>query len=243
MGLSGLQQPPTDGGLSLEQLNEAFAEMLGGGSDPYTAVPAPVGIDDTLIDPGPVTEPDSVAEGEHDEACEITPRSIFEAMLFVGHPQNEPLTSTKVASLMRGVRAAEIDDLVRELNEMYVGEGRPYEIVSVGEGYRLALRDKFEPVRNLFYGRVRQHRLSPAALEVLSVVAYHGAIAADEVTRLRGAPSGAVLSQLVRRQLLSVEKTDTKPRQLIFRPTKRFLELFGLVSLDDLPRSSDIDKR
>ncbi len=63
-------------------------------------------------------------------------------MLFVGHPQNEPLTNKQVASLMRGVRPSEIDALVRELNRDYRARGCPYWIVAEGAGYRLALRDE-----------------------------------------------------------------------------------------------------
>jgi len=240
VNLGGLAPPEADAGLSLDQLNQAFASMLGGGADPYAPVIEPV---EEIAVGEPPPETWQSAESTSDDDCEITPRSIFEAMLFVGHPQNEPLTSAKVAGLMRGVRPAEIDELVVELNDLYRRENRPYQVASRGEGFELVLRDEFAPVRNLLQGRVRQHRLSAAALEILSLVAYHNAISADEINRLRGIHSNAVLNQMVRRQLLSVEKTDTKPRQLIYRTTKRFLELFGLSSLDDLPKSQDIDRR
>ena len=49
----------------------------------------------------------------------MTPRTIFEAMLFVGGPDSQPISSQQVAALMRGVRAAEIDEIARELNEEY----------------------------------------------------------------------------------------------------------------------------
>jgi segregation and condensation protein B len=230
---------PTDEGLSLDQLNQAFAQMLGTGDDPYTPAKDP---EPTTPEAAPL-EIEPPSHRDDDDTCAITPRNILEAMLFVGDANNEPLAAAKVAKLMRGVRPAEIDDLVQELNAEYIAQGRPYEILSIGEGYRLALRESFSAVRQLVFGKTRQHKLAPAALEVLSIVAYHGAVAADEVSKLRNTPSGSILAQLVRRQLLSVEKTDTKPRQLIYRTTRRFLDLFGLSSLDDLPRSQDIDKR
>lgn len=230
---------PDDQGLSLEQLNQAFAQMLGTGDDPYTPAkdPEPAAVD------APPLDYESPSATEDDDNCAITPRNILEAMLFVGDSHNTPLAAAKVAKLMRGVRPAEIDELVNELNQEYREQNRPYEIRSEGDGYRIALRESFASVRQLVFGKTRQHRLAPAALETLSIVAYHGAISADEVNKLRNSPSGPILNQLVRRQLLSVEKTDTKPRQLIYRPTRRFLDLFGLSSLDDLPRSQDIDNR
>ena len=239
--VQAMPEPPAaleDQGLSLDQLTEAFAQMLGSGSDPYVAAPEPA---DAML--GGVEAPLEPLPAADDDSCEITPRSILEAMLFVGHPQNEPLAAEKVAGLMRGVRSAEIDELVIELNAEYEREGRPYHIASIGDGYRLNLRDEFIPLRDQFFGRSRQHRLSTAALEVLSLVAYQNAISGEEVNKLRGSASGAILAQLVRRQLLSVERTETKPRQMIYRTTKRFLELFGLASLDDLPRGQDLDRK
>jgi segregation and condensation protein B len=77
----------------------------------------------------------------------------------------------------------------------------------------------------------------------LSVVAYNEPLTADEVSRLRGAPSGAVLTQLVRRRLLRIERAETAPRTAHYRTTPRFLELFGLGCLADLPTSQELDHK
>jgi segregation and condensation protein B len=222
LGLETFQQPLPDQGLSLHDLSQAFAGMMGAGEDPY-AEPAP--------------------EEDQDDACEVSPRSILEAMLFVGSRDNQPLSSARVAGMMRGVRAVEIDELVRELNQQYDANGCPYRICSEADGYRLLLREEFSRIRDKFYGRQRQARLSPAAIEVLSIIAYQGSQTSEEVHRLRGTPSGAILSQLVRRQLLRIERDPAAPRSPRYHTTARFLELFGLESLDDLPRSQEVDKR
>ncbi len=228
--------PPSDDGLSLDKLNQAFAEMLGG-DDPYSApVEPPLS---EVEEPIAAEQPDPT----HDDACPITPQTILEAMLFVGHPQNEPLSMARVAGLMRGVRASELDEAIVELNRRYDSEGRPYRIVSEGDGYRLTLRDEFAPLREQFYGKVRESRLSTAAVEVLSLVAYNESLTLEEVNKLRGTPSGPLLNQMVRRQLLSVEPVEGHARQVRYKTTQRFLDLFGLQSLDDLPRSQDLEKR
>lgn len=228
--------PPSDDGLSLDKLNQAFAEMLGG-DDPY-ATPSEVSLGEA-DEPRAAEQPDPT----HDDDCPISPQTILEAMLFVGHPQNEPLSMARVALLMRGVRATELDEAIVELNRRYEAEGRPYRIVSEGEGYRLTLCDEFAPLREQFYGKVRESRLSTAAVEVLSLVAYNESLTADEVNKLRGTPSGPLLNQLVRRQLLRVEPVEGHARQVCYKTTQRFLDLFGLQSLDDLPRSQDLEKR
>ncbi|MGE0537667.1 MAG: SMC-Scp complex subunit ScpB [Pirellulales bacterium] len=244
------------GGLSLDQLGAAFAQMLEHGHDPYTGKADP---SDAVVyrsaaeaELEPALDPEQAA-GVGDGLCQVTPLSIVEAMLFVGSPTNEPLTAQRIASLMRGVRPGEIDELVRELNESYTANRCPYEIVGTGAGYRLALRGEFDALRTRVLHRGRQARLSESATEVLAVVAYNEPLTADEVDKLRGRPSGTLLRQLLRRQLLILERPDdetqnsavanrprTAPR---YRTTPRFLELVGIESLADLPKAQEIDKR
>lgn len=242
-GLETFRQPAESGGISLDQLNAAFAQMLEKGSIPYSAptvdAPGPAVVlgDQRLQEAWAAEEPREPAD------CPVTPRGILEAALFVGNPANEPLRPEQIAQHMRGVRPAEIDDLVAELNAEYRANGCPYSIESVGGGYRLTLRPQFEEIRDRCYSRQRRVRLSAAAIEVLSIVAYSQPITTSEVDRLRGKSSGAILRQLVRRQLLEAERTDTPARALSFRTTERFLELFGLSRIEELPRSEEIDRR
>ncbi|MGC3967184.1 MAG: SMC-Scp complex subunit ScpB [Pirellulales bacterium] len=245
-GLEAVAAPADqpDEGLSLDSLSAAFAEMLGQGSDPYeeaaaeaAAAPKP---DDPVAQLAEELLPPETSLEEQDAACEISPLTIVEAMLFVGDPEQSAISAAWLAGLMRGVRPEEIDAAVRTLNERYVEQNCPYEIVSEDAGYRLALRPELGAVRDKVFGRNRAARLSQAAVEVLAVVAYRGGLTADQVSALRGHPSGAILKQLLRRQLLRLERPDGTPRkEAKFVTTRRFLELFGLESLDDLPRSHD----
>lgn len=224
-----------DQGLSLEELGEAYAALL----NPQQADPYPEDEESAPPDATAVAddaEPLRVLAGSDDEACQITPRTILEAILFVGHPLGEALTSEKIASLMRGVTAAEIDDLAAELNEAYAAEGRPYAIRSVGAGYQLVLRDEFGSLRDSFYGKVREARLSQTAIDVLAIVAYNQPVTHEEIDRVRGRDSGPILSQLVRRDLIAIERPADKKTRPVYRTTERFLDLYNLVSLDDLPQ-------
>jgi segregation and condensation protein B len=223
-----------DQGISLEELSESFAQLIGEDKPPPAT--------DTESDVESSADDADETELSLDDQCPTTPKTILEAMLFVGHPSNEPLTSRMAASLVRGVSPTEIDELVRELNEDYEATMAPYRVVSAGAGYRLALLSKFEGLRERFYGRIRQTRLSQSAIDILALVAYNQPISKDRVNELRQKPSGAILTQLVRRQLLEIERVDTKPRQTLYRTTPRFLELFGIETLEDLPRSQEMDK-
>ncbi len=200
--------------------------------------------EETTEEGGDTEASSSEEEGFGDEAVEVSPRTILESMLFVGHPKNEPLEPSRAASLMRNVAPEEICSLIDELNEEYDQSSAPYTIVATGGGYRMVLRDAFESIRARFYGKVRESRLSQAAIDVLAVVAYRQPITSEEVQKIRGTDSGSVLSQLVRRELLSVERQIREKRRVkLYRTTDRFLTLFELDSLDDLPTTEEIDYR
>jgi segregation and condensation protein B len=202
--------------------------------------PSPEAAEQDTAAPEESPEADAVPE---DEVCPISPLTILEAMLFVGNPSNEPLSAARAAELMRGVEAEEIPPLVDQLNRRYEENSCPYEIVSQGVGYRLALRPTFGSLRNRFYGRVREAQLSQAAVDVLAIVAYRQPLTSEQVAKLRDRPSGALLTQLVRRQLLRIERRKGKPRKVFYHTTDRFLQLFGLESIEDLPQAEDLEKR
>jgi segregation and condensation protein B len=237
--------PPFDSqpqGISLDELAAAFAQVMGveprrpaESTAAKNAEPAAVSAD-TPVAPA-AESPQPVA----DDACPISPRTIFEAMLFVGNRENRPLSVARAAELMRDVQADEIPPLIDELNRRYAADNCPYEIAGEGDGCRLTLRREHHPLRNRFYGRIREARLSQAAIDVLALVAYQQPIAGEKIGRLRGRPSRHVLAHLVRRGLLRIERPDAKPRTPHYLTTDRFLKLFNLQSLDDLPRSEDPD--
>lgn len=246
LGLSGFGDVSGDQGLSLEKLSESFARLLRQGDEPYGAedeaeADAIGDVEDVRgATPGEVAFAENPCDDD-DHACPVTPRSILEAILFVGHPENEPLASQQIASLMRGVRATEVDELVCELNQAYTAEGCPYYIDSAAAGYRLALRPVYASLRAKFYSKIRQAKLSQSAIDVLAIVAYHQPVAGEQVNKLRGRPTGSILTQLVRRRLLRIERRDDTRHTAQYYTTDRFLDLFGLESLEDLPRGQELE--
>jgi len=242
LGLRSFQKPGLEEGLSLDSISQAFAAMLATGDDPYRA-PDAADSDPLLGSANEASAPrtDTNSNTLADEEREISPRTILEAMLFVGTADNRPLDSQQVAGMMRGVRAAEIDELVKDLNCRYLEEGRPYQILAEGAGYRMMLRDEYAFLRERLYGRPRAARLSPAAVEVLAVVAYNEPVTADQVAQMRGTASGPILAQLVRRELLRLERSVERPHSIRYYTTPRFLSLFGLTDLKDLPRSREVE--
>ncbi|MFW5693454.1 MAG: SMC-Scp complex subunit ScpB, partial [Thermoguttaceae bacterium] len=223
--------PSSQPGISLEALTEAFAQAMGGPPAPSEDAPpaANVPADREEAEVDAAGDLDAASEtSEQDAACPVCPRSILEAMLFVGRPGGRPLGVQEAAAPMRGVEPGEIPSLVDELNRRYRAHGCPYEIQSERGGYRLALRRPFHALRDRFHGRIREARLSQAAIDVLAIVAYEQPLTAEQISQLRGKPSGHIIRQLVRRRLLRIERPEADPRAAVYRTTDRFLTLFGL---------------
>jgi segregation and condensation protein B len=245
-------EPRRQEGISLDELAQAFAQVMGAAprsqpgaeqaeQSPAASDQASGVVQETLEAESGSAEQPSIPPAPED-ACPVSPLSILEAMFFVGNRDNQPLTAAKAAELMRDVAAEEIPHLIDELNQRYAADNCPYHIVGEGEGYRLTLRKKHWALRNKFYGRIHEVRLSQAAIDILAIVAYQQPLTGERVSRMRGKPSSHILIQLVRRGLLRIERPEGKRRTPHYYTTERFLRLFNLRSLDDLPRSEDTPK-
>lgn len=203
-------------------------------SDAADAPSAPVGeLLDSAHEP---SNADSDKSSTTADACPVNPKTILEALLFVGLPESS-ISNRLAASLIRGVSPDEIDQLVDQLNQSYEVDHSPFRIGRDADGLRLTLVDELDPIRQRVLGPIRESRLGSAAIEVLAVVAYHQPVTTDDVDRLRNRHSGPVLNLLVRRELLKVERDPENRRVRRFRTAPRFLELFGLDSIEDLPQA------
>ncbi len=145
--------------------------------------------------------------------------------------------------MMRGVRSAEIEQLVAELNEIYAADGHVMRIVASGEGYRMQLGEQFSHIADRFYGRVREIKLTQAAIDCLAIVAYRPGITREEIDLQRGQPCSAIINQLVRRQLVEVKREGAKKNRVTrYYPTQRMLKLAGMESLEELPLAEDFER-
>ncbi len=202
-----------------EDLGRTYAAMLGDAGWQVDESAAPV-----------------VAE---EPAAPPPPMRIIEALLFVG---GDPLTAKRAREIVRGLNEDQFDAAIAQLNADYRRQARPYAIQLDGAGWILTLRSRYRSLIEKLYGGVREARLSSMAIDVLAVVAYRQPITKSEVDTIRGADSGSLLRQLVRRGLIQVAFGVDKPKDVGYATTPRFLELFGLASLDDLPKTHDLQQ-
>lgn len=161
---------------------------------------------------------------------------VIEALLFVG---NEPLAPDRVLAAFPSITAAEFLQAIRKLTYRYETQNRPYQIRRAGGGYVLELRPRF---RENLRARARVDRgvkLPRPVVEVLSLVAYRQPITKEEMEALSGSdPSGAI-RQLLRRGLIERQSKE-KGVSPTFVTTQRFLELFQIESLEELPSSEEL---
>jgi segregation and condensation protein B len=182
----------------------------------------------------------SVSEREPPALPRVQPAKVIEAALFVG---GMPLTAKKLCSLLRDEFDREfIERTIDELNLRYDDENRPYEIRLDEGGYLMVLRTEFESVRNKSYGfGPKEVRLSQEALEVLALVAYKQPITREEIEKSGKPNANGVLRQLLRREIIAIKRIGTSAKDVAYLTTPRFLEIFGLADLEELPRAEDLN--
>ncbi|HET6341856.1 MAG TPA: SMC-Scp complex subunit ScpB [Gemmatimonadota bacterium] len=165
-------------------------------------------------------------------------RAIVEALIFAAE---EPLSSQRIAGIVEELTPAAVDDLVAELNAGYLREGRAFQIVTIAGGFRMLTRPEHALWIKLLH-RSSRPRLSQAALETLSIVAYRQPVARTELEGIRGVNVDGVLKTLVERDLVRISgRGEGLGRPLLYATTEHFLEYFGLPDLEALPRAEEVE--
>ena len=232
-------------GFSLEELGSAYANAIEQASGELSSrsdfapnsdalnnsdLSAPI---DMLTAPG-VNETDGV---------QVTSEAIIEAILFLGTSNNRPIPVDKLLELLRGITVGEIDEAIDSLNSLYQAHNRAMTIVRKSAGYSLQLVPELHLVRDRFYGKIKETQLTQSAIDCLSLVAYQPGATREELEEQWNQPATSMLSTLVRKGLLRIEKRPSQNGpgdKSHYFTTDRFLEIIGLESLGDLPHSEDI---
>jgi len=159
----------------------------------------------------------------------------LEAVLLVAR---EPLPSRKLAQLASLADGTKARTLMRTLNRYYDQQGSAFRVEEVAGGLQLLSRPQFAPWLRRIQPRPVEVRLSAPALETLAVVAYRQPVLRADVEAVRGVQCGEILRQLIERDLVRIAgRSDELGRPLLYGTTRRFLQVFGLRSLEELPRA------
>jgi segregation and condensation protein B len=162
-------------------------------------------------------------------------RQRLEAILLIAR---EPLSLRKLAQLAGLADATEARTLSRQLNELYDRDGRAIRVEEVAGGYQLLTRPQFARWLRKLQHVPGEQRWTQSALETLALVAYRQPILRAELEAIRGVGCGEVLRQLMQRDLVKiVGRSEELGKPYLYGTTKRFLQLFGISSLQRSPRA------
>ncbi len=189
------------------------------------------------------TDTDAQRKAQGEQPCADVPLAArIEALLLAS---DHPMTEARLAGLLglggagtaKSIRAA-----IEELNRSYDETGRSFRATKVAGGWRLLTEAKFGPLLAAAHRERQQTKLSRAALETLSIIAYRQPILRAEIEAIRGVASGEVLRGLLERRLVKVVgRAEELGRPMLYGTTGQFLRVFGLGAISDLPRVEGLE--
>jgi segregation and condensation protein B len=163
---------------------------------------------------------------------------LAEAILFVSR---EPVSARRLASLVGFEDPTEARAFAKQLNQIYDSNGFAFRIEEVAGGMQMLTRPQFASWLRRLPHIPGEELLSAGMLEVLAIIAYRQPIVRAEIEAIRGVNSDEVIRQLMSRDLVRLAgRQEDLGRPYLYATSRRFLQLFGLQSLDNLPRSRKI---
>jgi segregation and condensation protein B len=181
---------------------------------------------------------ESAEGGAGGELARDAALAALEAALLVA---DEPLTARKLATAAGLADAAEARRLIARLAELYDRDGSPFGVEELAGGYQLLTRPAFHPWLARLRRQAADAQLSAAARETLAIVAYRQPVTRADIEAIRGVGSSEVLKQLMEKGLVRLAgRDDSLGRPALHETTKKFLQVFGLKSLKDLPQAEGL---
>jgi len=163
---------------------------------------------------------------------------VLEALLLGTH---HPLTAARLAELMDLAGTKPLRKAIQQLNDQYEQGNRSFRIEQVAGGYQIVTLPQFGDYLKKLYQKEIDAKLSKAALETLAIIAYKQPILRADLEAIRGVACGETIRNLMEKHLVKIAGRAEEPgRPILYGTTKRFLEVFGLNSLRDLPKGSEL---
>jgi segregation and condensation protein B len=173
------------------------------------------------------------------ETKSITIDSVIEAILFAS---DEPLSADRlvnISELNGGVK--QVKKCIETLNQQYEQTGRAFRIEEIAGGFQMMTLPDYNIWLKKLLRERGDNKLSPAALETLAIVAYKQPVIRADVEAIRGVACGEMIRSLMYKGLVKITgKAEILGRPLLYGTTRKFLEVFGLNDLKDLPKAEEL---
>ena len=163
--------------------------------------------------------------------------AVIEALIFASE---SPLPLEKICAVLDGVDKTEVKNALDKLIAAYEERQSGISIQEVAGGFQFRTRPELALWIKKLKG-TRPGSLSPAALETLAIVAYRQPIVKAEIETVRGVDVSAPLKGLLEKKLIRIMgRKDAPGKPIIYGTTKKFLEVFNLKELTDLPTMREL---
>ena len=183
---------------------------------------------------GAVQDADDAADEQSSGEVPNLDLALLEALLM---GTNHPLTAGRLAELMELESTKPIRRSIKDLNQQYEESGRSFRIEQVAGGFQILTLPQYGESLKRLHQREIDAKLTKASLETLAIIAYKQPILRADVEAIRGVACGETIRSLMEKHLVKIAGRAEEPgRPILYGTTKRFLELFGLNSLKDLPQ-------
>ena len=174
------------------------------------------------------------SNGEGAAAEPVVNSPLMEALLLSTH---SPLTAGRLAELLDLDSTKPIRKAIKSLNDQYESAGRSFRVEQVAGGYQILTLPEFGDALKKMHQKEADAKLTKAALETLAIVAYKQPVLRADVEAIRGCACGETIRSLMEKHLVKIAGRAEEPgRPILYGTTKRFLELFGLNNIRDLPQ-------
>ena len=129
---------------------------------------------------------------------------------------------------------------VELLKKRYSGEQYAFEVVEIAGGYQFLTKGAYHSTVGMYLKQTTQKKLSQSALETLSIIAYKQPVSKNELELIRGVSCDYAIQKLLEKELVSIEgRAETPGRPLLYGTSAKFMDYFGIKSLNDLPKPKD----
>ena len=177
------------------------------------------------------------SEGPVSADTPVADTRLLEALLLSTH---HPLTAGRLAELMDLPVTKPVRQAVNDLNLQYEESHRAFRIEQVAGGYQILTMPEFGEALKKLHQREIDAKLTKAALETLAIIAYKQPVLRADIEAIRGVACGETIRNLMEKRLVNIAGRAEEPgRPILYGTTKRFLEVFGLNGLKDLPQSEE----
>jgi segregation and condensation protein B len=205
-------------------------------SEPANEQPA----QDTQEQPQTETSPDQQQPPTDLPAgFEPTVESVVEAVLFAS---DEPLTPPRLSEIV-GTNVRQLRKHIDDLNEKYKANNNAFRIEQIAGGYQMLTLSEYNHWLKKLVRARDDGKLSQPALETLAIIAYKQPIIRADIEAIRGVAAGEMIRNLMYKGLVKITgRAEIVGRPMLYGTTKKFLEVFGLNTLKDLPKAEELKK-